>query len=55
MSAQARADAGIGDGLIRVSVGIEDGGDLLADLDAGLARAQRAAQGSATVALEAAG
>jgi cystathionine gamma-synthase len=55
MSAQARADAGIGDGLIRVSVGIEDGGDLLADLEAGLARAQRAAQGSATVALEAAG
>jgi cystathionine gamma-synthase len=55
MSAQARADAGIGDGLIRVSVGIEDGGDLLADLEAGLARAQRAAQGSTTVALEAAG
>jgi len=33
MSAEARAEAGIGDGLLRISVGIEDGDDLLADLD----------------------
>jgi len=39
MSAEARAAAGIGDGLLRLSVGIEDGRDLLADLEAGLARA----------------
>ena len=41
MSASARAAAGIGDGLLRLSVGIEDGEDLWADLAAGLARAQR--------------
>ena len=39
MSAQARAAAGIGDGLLRLSVGIEDGRDLLGDLEAALARA----------------
>jgi cystathionine gamma-synthase len=42
MSATARAEAGIGDGLLRLSVGIEDVEDLWADLAAGLARAQRA-------------
>jgi cystathionine gamma-synthase len=41
MSPQARANAGIGDGLLRLSVGIEDGEDLLADLQAGLARAEK--------------
>ena len=41
MSAQARAAAGIGDGLLRLSVGIEDGGDLLEDLRAGLDRAEK--------------
>lgn len=43
MTAEARAVAGITDGLIRVSVGIEDPDDLIADLSAGLARAQQAA------------
>jgi cystathionine gamma-synthase len=46
MSAPARAAAGIGDGLLRLSVGIEDGEDLWADLAAGLARAQRAVRGA---------
>ncbi len=40
MTPEARANAGIGDGLLRLSVGIEAGDDLLADLAAGLARAQ---------------
>jgi cystathionine gamma-synthase len=40
MSAEARAVAGIGDGLLRLSVGIEDAEDLLADLQRGLARAE---------------
>lgn len=40
MSAQARAKAGIGDGLLRLSVGIEHTSDLVADLQAGLARAR---------------
>ena len=43
MSPQARANAGIGDGLLRLSVGIESGEDLLADLQQGLARAERVA------------
>ena len=38
MDAAARARAGIGDGLLRLSVGIEALEDLLSDLDAGLAR-----------------
>jgi cystathionine gamma-synthase len=42
MSASARAAAGIGDGLVRLSVGIEALEDLWADLFAGLARAQHA-------------
>ena len=41
MDAEARRRAGIGDGLIRVSVGIEDGEDLIDDLDTALARAER--------------
>jgi len=40
MSAEARCNAGISDALLRLSVGIEDGADLCADLDAALARAQ---------------
>lgn len=40
MTPQARAKAGISDGLLRLSVGIEAAEDLLADLQAGLARAQ---------------
>ncbi len=39
MSAEARAAAGIGEGLLRLSVGIEATDDLLADLREGLARA----------------
>jgi cystathionine gamma-synthase len=42
MSAEARAAAGIGDGLLRLSVGIESAPDLLADLRAALARAAAA-------------
>ena len=41
MSAEARAVAGISDGLLRLSVGIEAVEDLAADLDAGLERALR--------------
>ncbi|HEY5850923.1 MAG TPA: O-succinylhomoserine (thiol)-lyase [Lysobacter sp.] len=40
MSAEARAAAGIGDGLLRLSVGIEHADDLVADIEAALARAQ---------------
>jgi cystathionine gamma-synthase len=42
MSAQARAHAGISDGLLRLSVGIEALEDLQADLAAALERAQQA-------------
>ncbi len=42
MSAQARGTAGIGDGLLRLSVGIESPSDLLADIDAALVRAAAA-------------
>ncbi|WP_240126674.1 cystathionine gamma-synthase [Thermomonas alba] len=42
MSAQARAQAGISDGLLRLSVGIEHADDLVADLAAALERAQTA-------------
>jgi cystathionine gamma-synthase len=38
MAADARRAAGIGDSLLRLSVGIEDGADLCADLEAALAR-----------------
>ena len=36
IGADARAKLGITDGLVRISVGIEDGDDLLADLDQAL-------------------
>jgi len=39
MSPEARAAAGIGDGLLRLSVGIEHADDLVADLGAALDRA----------------
>jgi cystathionine gamma-synthase len=42
MDEAARQRAGIGEGLLRVSVGIEDAGDLVADLSAGLERAAAA-------------
>jgi cystathionine beta-lyase/cystathionine gamma-synthase len=38
---EARRALGIGDGLVRLSVGLEDAGDLLADLDAGFSAAAR--------------
>jgi cystathionine beta-lyase/cystathionine gamma-synthase len=42
MEEAARLKAGIGEGLLRVSVGIEDPADLVADLGAGLERAAKA-------------
>jgi cystathionine gamma-synthase len=42
MEEEARLRAGIGAGLLRVSVGIEDAEDLVADLNAGLERAAKA-------------
>jgi cystathionine gamma-synthase len=46
MAPEARRVAGISDSLLRLSIGIEDGDDLIADIEAGLARA--AAVASAT-------
>jgi cystathionine gamma-synthase len=40
MAPEARRTAGIGDSLLRLSIGIEDGDDLLRDLDAALLRAE---------------
>jgi cystathionine gamma-synthase len=40
MAPEARRTAGISDSLLRVSVGIEDGDDLLRDVDAALTRAE---------------
>jgi cystathionine gamma-synthase len=37
MTPDARRRAGIGDGLVRLSIGIEDPADLIADLDRALA------------------
>ena len=48
MSPQARDAAGIADGLLRLSVGIEHVDDLCADIAAALARAQVAAQPACT-------
>ncbi len=39
--AEARRKAGVTDGLVRLSVGIEDAGDLIADIDQALAAATR--------------
>ena len=41
LTPEARRELGIGDGLLRLSVGLEDAGDLLADLEAGFAAAER--------------
>jgi cystathionine beta-lyase/cystathionine gamma-synthase len=43
MDVEARARAGIGPGLLRVSVGIEDPDDLVADIRAGLERVTQSA------------
>lgn len=40
MAPEARRNAGISDALLRVSVGIEDGADLVADLEAALTRVE---------------
>ncbi len=40
LSAEVRAELGIGDTLLRLSAGLEDPGDLIADLEAGLAAAR---------------
>jgi cystathionine gamma-synthase len=50
MAPDVRAAAGIGDGLLRLSVGIEHVDDLSADLLAGLERAARAGDAIAKVA-----
>ena len=42
MDAGALRAAGIGEGLVRLSIGLEDADDLVADLDRSLSRAQRA-------------
>jgi cystathionine gamma-lyase len=42
LPAEARRALGIGDGLIRLSIGLEDAGDLVADLERGFAAADRA-------------
>jgi cystathionine gamma-synthase len=47
MAPEVRAAAGIGDGLLRLSVGIEHADDLVADIAAGLDRAARAAAAAA--------
>jgi len=39
MDPQARRAAGIADGLVRVSVGLEDADDLIADFDQALQKA----------------
>jgi cystathionine gamma-synthase len=44
MAPEARRAAGIADSLLRLSIGIEDGEDLLRDLAAGLQRAQAVAE-----------
>jgi cystathionine gamma-lyase len=42
LPAEARRALGIGDAFIRLSIGLEDAGDLVADLEAGFAAAERA-------------
>jgi cystathionine beta-lyase/cystathionine gamma-synthase len=43
LTPEARRTLGIGDGLLRLSVGLEDAADLRSDLEAGFAAAERAA------------
>jgi cystathionine gamma-synthase len=49
MAPEARHAAGIADSLLRLSVGIEDGDDLLRDVDAALARAEAVSSGKRRV------
>ncbi len=51
MDCEARRAAGLGDNLLRLSVGIEDADDLALDLCAGLARARAAWKGAPTMAV----
>ncbi|GAA1186162.1 O-succinylhomoserine (thiol)-lyase [Ornithinimicrobium humiphilum] len=51
MTPEARAEAGIGDGLLRLSLGIEDPEDLRADVRAALDRAAAATHAAARVAV----
>jgi cystathionine beta-lyase/cystathionine gamma-synthase len=44
--AEARRALGIGDGLIRLSVGVEDEGDLTSDLERGFHAAASAVKGA---------
>src|SRR5690606_6393711 len=53
MSPQARAQAGISDGLLRLSIGIEAGADLLEDLTAALGAAERTLAGAGRAPVEA--
>ena len=53
MTPEARAAAGIPDGLVRLSVGIEDGADLQADLAAALDRALAFATSAASLRVDA--
>ena len=39
MGPEGRAEAGVGDGMIRINVGLEDSADLIEDLDQALAKA----------------
>jgi cystathionine gamma-synthase len=50
MTPDVRAAAGIGDGLLRLSVGIEHADDLVADIVAALERAAHAAGGAGAIA-----
>jgi cystathionine gamma-synthase len=54
MSVEARAAAGIGDGLLRLSVGIEHADDLVADIASALQRVQVLATAGADAITEAA-
>jgi cystathionine gamma-synthase len=54
MSAEARAAAGIGDGLLRLSVGIEHADDLVADIASALQRVQALATAGSDAITEAA-
>ena len=47
MGAEARARAHITDGLVRISVGIEDADELIADLDQALAKIKTARRAAA--------
>jgi cystathionine gamma-lyase len=44
LPADVRRGLGIGDGMIRLSVGLEDAGDLKRDLEAGFAAARSASR-----------